>query len=129
MCYRCRNKNCTVLHQVGFYSTYYMNGFHLLNCNVILVRTPPTCISRNRGFPRNQLDAQNFCFTISFISCLYMFRAPCAHHQEVKIELYGLWYRHTYRWPSRARVHKVFETCRMSYTTVLRLSSKMVFNL
>ena len=22
----------------------------------------------------NQLDAQNFCFTISFISCLYMFR-------------------------------------------------------
>ena len=23
----------------------------------------------------NQLDAQNFCFTIGFISCLYMFRA------------------------------------------------------
>ena len=23
----------------------------------------------------NQLDAQNFCFTVSFISCLYMFRA------------------------------------------------------
>jgi len=23
----------------------------------------------------NQLEAQNFCFTISFISCLYMFRA------------------------------------------------------
>ena len=23
----------------------------------------------------NQLDAQNFCFTLSFISCLYMFRA------------------------------------------------------
>ena len=23
----------------------------------------------------NQLDAKNFCFTISFISCLYMFRA------------------------------------------------------
>jgi len=23
----------------------------------------------------NQLDAQNFCFTISFISCLYMFPA------------------------------------------------------
>ena len=40
----------------------------------------------------NQLDAQNFCFTISFISCLYMFRAPCAHHQEVKIELHSLWY-------------------------------------
>ena len=52
----------------------------------------------------NQLDAQNFCFTISFISCLYMFRAPCAHHQEVKIALHSLWYHHTYRWPSRAQV-------------------------
>ena len=38
----------------------------------------------------NQLDAQNFCFTISFISCLYMLRAPCAHHQEDKIVLYSL---------------------------------------
>jgi len=28
------------------------------------------------------------CFTISFISCLYMFRALCAHHQEVKIALH-----------------------------------------
>ena len=45
----------------------------------------------------NQLDAQNFCFTISFISCLYMFRAPCSHHKEVKIVLYSLWYHHTYR--------------------------------
>ena len=46
----------------------------------------------------NQLDAQNFCFTISFISCLYMFRAR-AHHEEVKIALHSLWYHHTYRWP------------------------------
>ena len=37
------------------------------------------------------------CFTISFISCLYVFRAPCAHHQEVKIALHSLWYHHTYR--------------------------------
>jgi hypothetical protein len=37
------------------------------------------------------------CFTISFISCLYMFRAPCAHHHEVKIALHSLWYHHTYR--------------------------------
>jgi len=43
------------------------------------------------------------CFTISFISCLYMFRALCAHHQVVKIVLHSLWYHHTYRWPSRAR--------------------------
>ena len=32
-----------------------------------------------------------------FISCLYMFRTPCAHHQEVKIALQSLWYQHTYR--------------------------------
>jgi len=27
-----------------------------------------------------------------------------AHHQEVKITLYSLWFHHTYRWPSRAQV-------------------------
>ena len=42
----------------------------------------------------NQLDAQNLFFN-KFISCLYMFRAPCAHRQEVKIVLYSLWYHHT----------------------------------
>jgi len=31
----------------------------------------------------NQLDAQNL-FYNTFISCLYMFQAPCAHRQEVK---------------------------------------------
>ena len=70
----------------------------------------------------NQLDVQNFCFTISFISCLYMFRALCAHHQEVKIVLYSIWYHHTCRWPPGAQVrvqfwppddeHMVLETCR-----------------
>jgi len=43
-------------------------------------------------------------FYSKFNSRLYMFRAPCAHHQEVKIVLYSLWYHHTYRWPSRAQV-------------------------
>jgi len=33
-----------------------------------------------------------------------MFRALCAHHQEVKILLYSIWYRHTCRWSSRAQV-------------------------
>ena len=41
-----------------------------------------------------QLDAKNL-FSSKFISCLYMFRAPCAHRQEVKIVLYSIWYRHT----------------------------------
>ena len=31
------------------------------------------------------------------IKCFYMFRALCAHHQEVKILLYGIWYHYTYR--------------------------------
>jgi len=36
-----------------------------------------------------------FLFYSKFISCFYMFRAPCAHHQEVKIALHSLWYHHT----------------------------------
>jgi hypothetical protein len=55
----------------------------------------------------NQLDAQNL-FYSKFMSCLYMFRAPCAHHQEVRIVLYSLWYHHTYRWPSLARDLSIF---------------------
>ena len=42
----------------------------------------------------NQLDAQNL-FYNKFISCLYMFRAPCAHRQEVKVVLYSIWHHHT----------------------------------
>jgi len=30
--------------------------------------------------------------------------STCAHHQEVKIVLHGIWYHHTYRWPSGAQV-------------------------
>ena len=53
----------------------------------------------------NQLDAQNLFYSKS-ISCLYMFRASCAHRQEVKIVLYSLWYHHTYKWPSGAQVER-----------------------
>jgi len=35
-----------------------------------------------------------------------MFRALCAHHQEVKIVLYSIWHRHTCRWPSDAQVER-----------------------
>jgi len=48
-----------------------------------------------------------FLFYNKFIVCLYMFRALCAHHhQEVKIVLYSIWYRHTCRWPSCAQVER-----------------------
>ena len=53
----------------------------------------------------NQFVAQNL-FYNKFISCLYMFQAPCAHRQEVKIVLYTLWYHHTCRWPSRAQFER-----------------------
>jgi len=41
-----------------------------------------------------------------------MFRALCAHHEEVKIVLYSIWYHHTCRWPSRAQVLETYmEAC------------------
>ena len=43
-------------------------------------------------------------FYDKFIIRLYMFRALCAHHQEVKIVLYSIWNHHTCRWPSGAQV-------------------------
>jgi len=67
----------------------------------------------------NQLDAQNL-FYNKLISCLYMFRARCAHRQEVKTILYSIWYHCTCRWSSGAQVergppddeHMMLETCR-----------------
>jgi len=44
-------------------------------------------------------------FYNKFIKCLYMFRALCAHHQEVEIVLHSIWY-HTCRWPSGAQVER-----------------------
>jgi len=35
-----------------------------------------------------------------------MFRALCAHHQEVKIVFYNIWYHHTCRWSSGAQVER-----------------------
>jgi len=45
-----------------------------------------------------------FLFYNKFVTCLYMFQAPCAHCQEVKIVLYSIWYHHTYRWSPRAHL-------------------------
>jgi len=35
-----------------------------------------------------------------------MFRAQCAHHQEVKTVLYSIWYHYTCRWLHRAQVER-----------------------
>jgi len=45
----------------------------------------------------NQLDARNFCFTISFYFMPLHVSSTRAHHQEVKIALHSLWYHRTYR--------------------------------
>ena len=44
-------------------------------------------------------------FYNKFIISLYIFRALCAHHQEVKIVLYSIWYHHTCRWLFSQPVH------------------------
>jgi hypothetical protein len=36
-----------------------------------------------------------FFFYNKFIICIYVFRALCAHHQEVKILFYSVWYHDT----------------------------------
>ena len=41
----------------------------------------------------------------------YMFKHCCAHHQEVKIVLYSIWwYRHACRGPSGAQVEEEVES-------------------
>jgi len=47
-----------------------------------------------------------FLFYNKFLLCLYMFRALCTHHQDVKSVLYSIWYHHTCRWPSGAQVER-----------------------
>jgi len=54
-----------------------------------------------------------FLFYNNFIIRLYMFRALCAHQQEVKTVLYSFWYRHTCRWPSGAQVERGLCTGRL----------------
>jgi len=49
-------------------------------------------------------------FYNKFIIRLYVFRALCAHHQDVKIVLYSTWYHHTCRWPSCSHVLHVSST-------------------
>ena len=54
-----------------------------------------------------------------FIIRLYLFRALCAHHQEVKIVLHCSWCHHNSRWPSRAQVEKGL--ARMQQIKILKI--------
>ena len=53
----------------------------------------------------NELDAQNFCFTISLFHASTCFEQMCSS-SGVRIALHSLWYHHTYRWPSHAQVER-----------------------
>jgi len=54
----------------------------------------------------NQIDAQNLFHSKFYFMPLYV-SSTCVHQQEVKIALHSLWYHHTYRWLSGARVETV----------------------
>ena len=67
----------------------------------------------------NQLDAHNL-FYSKFISCPYLFRAPCARRQDVKIVLYNIWHHQTCRLPFCARDgHLQVWWYQMLYNTIL----------
>ena len=49
-----------------------------------------------------------------------MFRAPCAHRQEVKIALYDLWYHHTEtsEWSKITKITKITKIYKYEHTVV-----------
>jgi len=55
-----------------------------------------------------------------FISCLYTFRAPCAHRQEVKTVLYSLWYHHTetIEWSKITKITKITKIYKYEHIVV-----------
>ena len=106
-------KFISVINQLDAQKFWYtISLFHASTCfehNVLIIRrsklyyTASGIVTPVGGHPK-------------FIICLYMFRALCAHHKEVKIVLYSIWYHHTYRcwiiqfWPPDDE-HMVLETC------------------
>jgi len=52
-------------------------------------------------------------FYNKLIIILYIFRALCAHHQEIKLLLYSIWYHRKYRRPSGAEVERGLCTGRL----------------
>ena len=67
----------------------------------------------------NQLDAQNL-FYNKFVSCLYMFRAPCAHRLEVKVVSYSIWYHHTEtsEWSKVTKITKITKIYKYEHIVV-----------
>jgi hypothetical protein len=61
-----------------------------------------------------------FLFYNKFVIFLYMFRALCAHRQEVKIVLYSLWYHHTETsaWSKITKITKITKIYKYKHRVV-----------
>ena len=75
-------KNFEIYHNISIYLFYFLGA-----------------AAEPLGSARGALRAPR---STGWEPLLYIFRALCAHHQEVKIVLYSIWYHHTCRWPSGA---------------------------
>jgi hypothetical protein len=80
----------------------FHNSNVFCSCIIHILYTGCAKIKKNNSDARRLIH--KFLFYNKFIIRLYMFRALCAHHQEVKIVLYSIWYHHTCRWLSGAQV-------------------------
>ena len=91
---------------LGHYTVWDVDVFLTVHLSIILVVT-------------NLMH--KILFYNKFIICLYMFRALCAHHQEVKTVLYSIWYHHNCMWPSGAQVERrIFFSQPVHRTTTYR---------
>ena len=102
----------------GIYSPFFFlqnavlfhNSKEFGSCIIHILYTECAKIKKNNSCAKRLTNLMHkILFYNKFIICLYMFymfRALCAHHQEVKIELYSIWYHHTCWWLSGAQVER-----------------------
>jgi len=84
-------------------------SLHVSSTIVLIIRrsklyyTASFIITPVRGRPMRWLREDD---TISLLYVSTCFEHYCAHHQEVKIILYSIFYYHTCTWPSGALVER-----------------------
>jgi hypothetical protein len=113
VCSSSGGQNCIIQHLVsshsvgGTKSCFIISLLYASTCfehYVLIIRRPKLYYTAS-GIATH-CRWHKFLFYNKFIVYLNMFRALCAHHQEVKIVLYSIWYRHTRMWSSRAQVER-----------------------
>jgi hypothetical protein len=105
-------------------SKHNLSAYFMLTANKLRTHCLPTCCRLRTSINLlilviNQLDAHNLFYNKS-VSCLYVFRAPCAHRQEVKIVLYSLWYHHTEtsEWSKVTKITKITKIYKYEHIVV-----------